>query len=93
MGDIMIQLFPEETPKTCENFVTHSKDGYYNNVVFHRIIKDFMIQTGDPKGDGTGGTSIWGREFEDEFTRHLRHDRPGVLSMANSGPTTNGSRQ
>jgi len=93
MGDITIQLFPEETPKTCENFVTHARNGYYNNVLFHRVIKDFMIQTGDAeRGDGTGGKSIWGREFEDEFSRNLRHDRPGVLSMANAGPGTNGSQ-
>ena len=70
MGDITVQLFPEETPNTCENFVGHAKSGYYNNVIFHRVIKDFMLQTGDPKGDGTGGTSIWGKEFADGETLH-----------------------
>jgi peptidylprolyl isomerase domain and WD repeat-containing protein 1 len=67
MGEIHVTLYPMECPKTVENFVTHSKNGYYNNVIFHRIIKSFMIQTGDPEGDGTGGTSIWGYEFEDEI--------------------------
>eukprot|EP00658_Telonema_sp_P-2_P030891 TRINITY_DN23242_c0_g1_i2.p1 TRINITY_DN23242_c0_g1~~TRINITY_DN23242_c0_g1_i2.p1 ORF type:complete len:332 (-),score=100.45 TRINITY_DN23242_c0_g1_i2:494-1489(-) len=92
MGDIIIKLFPDEVPKTVENFVTHSRDGYYDNVIFHRIIKNFMIQTGDPQGDGTGGASIWGGEFEDEFVRSLRHDRPFTVSMANAGPNTNGSQ-
>ena len=62
--DIHIKLFPDETPKTTENFTTHSRNGYYNGVIFHRVIKSFMIQTGDPLGDGTGGTSIWGHDFE-----------------------------
>jgi len=92
MGDIHIKLFPEETPKTTENFTTHSRNGYYNGLIFHRVIKGFMIQTGDPLGDGTGGTSIWGHDFEDEFHRSLRHDRPGTVSMANAGPSTNGSQ-
>ena len=68
-----------------ENFSTHAKNAYYNDVIFHRVIKDFMIQTGDPLGDGTGGESIWGHEFADEFHRSLRHDKPGMLSMANAG--------
>lgn len=92
MGDIHIDLHREECPKTCENFLTHSKNGYYDNTVFHRVIKEFMIQGGDPLGNGTGGESIWGGEFEDEFDRNLRHDRPGILSMANAGPGTNGSQ-
>eukprot|EP00954_Amorphochlora_amoebiformis_P006728 525714-Amorphochlora_amoeboformis.AAC.1 len=92
MGDITVVLFPKECPKTVENFVTHCKDGYYNDTIFHRVIKNFMVQAGDPLGDGTGGESIWGGEFEDEFHRNLRHDRPGVLSMANAGPNTNGSQ-
>ncbi|CAG8473353.1 10592_t:CDS:10, partial [Cetraspora pellucida] len=91
-GDIHIRLFPEYAPKAVENFVTHAKNGYYNNVIFHRVIKGFMIQTGDPLGDGTGGESAWGSEFEDEFHRDLRHDRPYTVSMANAGPNTNGSQ-
>ena len=92
MGDIHIKLFPQDVPRTTENFCTHARNGYYDNVVFHRIIKSFMVQTGDPLGDGTGGESIWGGEFEDEFVRDLRHDRPFVVSMANAGPGTNGSQ-
>ncbi|CAK9212284.1 unnamed protein product [Sphagnum troendelagicum] len=91
MGVISIELFVKEAPKTVENFVTHSKNGYYNGVLFHRVIKGFMIQGGDPKGDGTGGESIWGGSFEDEFQSGLKHE-PFTLSMANSGPHTNGSQ-
>ena len=91
MGDVSIKLFPEDAPKTVENFVTHAKNGYFDNLTFHRVIKNFMIQTGDPKGDGTGGESIWGGEFEDEIKPHLKHDRPFTMSMANAGPATNGS--
>ncbi|EFJ47438.1 hypothetical protein VOLCADRAFT_61491 [Volvox carteri f. nagariensis] len=91
-GDITVKLFPDECPRTVENFTTHARNGYYDGVLFHRIIKGFMIQTGDPLGDGTGGESIWGGEFEDEFHKALRHDRPGILSMANAGPNTNGSQ-
>ena len=91
MGDIKIKLFKEETPKTFENFVTHAKNGYYNGLIFHRVIKDFMIQGGDPMGSGIGGESIWGRKFEDEFTPKL-HNLRGALSMANAGPNTNGSQ-
>ncbi|KAF5292653.1 hypothetical protein FQR65_LT11205 [Abscondita terminalis] len=91
-GDINIQLFPKDTPKAVENFCVHSKNGYYNGHIFHRVIKGFMIQTGDPTGNGTGGESIWGGEFEDEFRPHLRHDRPYTVSMANAGPNTNGSQ-
>ena len=80
------------SPKTVENFATHATNGYYDGVIFHRVIKGFMVQTGDPLGDGTGGTSIWGHEFEDEFHRSLRHDRPFTVSMANAGPNTNGSQ-
>lgn len=90
-GDIHIRLFPEAAPKAVENFVTHSKTGYYNNTIFHRVIRKFMIQCGDPLGDGTGGESIWGREFEDEFST-LKHDKPYTVSMANAGPNTNGSQ-
>ena len=91
MGDIKIKLFPEKAPKTVENFVTHSKNGYYNGLKFHRVIKDFMIQGGDPRGNGTGGESIWGGSFPDEFDPEL-HNLRGALSMANSGPNTNGSQ-
>jgi len=92
MGDIHIKLFPDDTPRTVENFCGHARAGYYDNLIFHRCIKGFMIQTGDPLGDGTGGESIWGGEFEDEFVRDLRHDRSFTVSMANAGPGTNGSQ-
>jgi peptidylprolyl isomerase domain and WD repeat-containing protein 1 len=92
MGDIVIKLFFQECPKTVENFTVHAKKGYYDNNIFHRVIQGFMIQTGDPQGDGTGGESIWGGEFEDEFHRSLKHDRPFTVSMANAGPNTNGSQ-
>jgi len=92
MGDIVVKLFFQECAKTVENFTVHSKNGYYDNTIFHRVIQGFMIQTGDPQGDGTGGESIWGGEFEDEFHRSLKHDRPFTLSMANAGPNTNGSQ-
>ena len=91
MGDIKIKLFPEKAPKTVENFVTHSKNGYYNGLKFHRVINDFMIQGGDPRGNGTGGESIWGGSFSDDFDPEL-HNLRGALSMANSGPDTNGSQ-
>ena len=91
MGEIKIKLFPKEAPKTVENFVTHAKNGYYNGLIFHRVIKDFMIQGGDPTGTGMGGESIWGRSFEDEFDPAL-HNLRGALSMANAGPNTNGSQ-
>lgn len=90
-GDIKIQLFPDQAPMTVENFVRLAQKGYYNGTIFHRVISDFMIQGGDPKGNGTGGTSIWGHPFEDEFSRELFNLR-GALSMANSGPNTNGSQ-
>lgn len=90
-GDIKIQLFPEQAPMTVENFVRLAQKGYYDKTIFHRVINDFMIQGGDPKGNGTGGTSIWNHLFEDEFSRGLFNLR-GALSMANSGPNTNGSQ-
>mmetsp|Transcript_28061 Transcript_28061/g.50262 ORF Transcript_28061/g.50262 Transcript_28061/m.50262 type:complete len:585 (+) Transcript_28061:112-1866(+) len=92
MGDIHVKLFPVECPKTVENFTVHSLNGYYDLTIFHRVVKNFMIQAGDPEGDGTGGKSIWGEEFEDEFHPNLKHDRPFVLSMANAGPDTNGAQ-
>lgn len=91
MGDISIRFFPELAPKTVENFTTHAKNGYYNGVVFHRVIKDFMIQGGDPTATGCGGESIWGHNFADEFSPEL-HNLRGALSMANAGPGTNGSQ-
>ncbi len=90
-GTIKVYFFPQYAPKAVENFVTHSKNGYYNGITFHRVINDFMSQGGDPPGNGTGGESIWGHEFEDEFTVKLRNFR-GALSMANAGPCTNGSQ-
>ncbi|CAH0344608.1 peptidylprolyl isomerase [Bacillus sp. CECT 9360] len=90
-GSIKIKLFPELAPKTVENFVTHAENGYYEGVIFHRIIKDFMIQGGDPQGTGMGGESIWGAPFEDEFSMEAFNLR-GALSMANAGPGTNGSQ-
>ena len=90
-GDIKLRLFPEVAPKAVENFTTHAKDGYYDGISFHRVIKDFMIQGGDPDGTGRGGQSIWGRPFEDEFSMEYRNIR-GALSMANAGPKTNGSQ-
>jgi peptidylprolyl isomerase domain and WD repeat-containing protein 1 len=74
-GDIHVRLFPQQAPRAVENFVAHARAGYFEGVLFHRVIPKFMIQTGDPLGDGTGGESIWGREFEDEFSPDLRHDR------------------
>ena len=91
MGEIKIKLFPEFAPKAVENFTTHAKNGYYDGLIFHRVINDFMIQGGDPLGTGTGGQSIWGKAFEDEFTGEL-HNLRGALSMANAGPNTNGSQ-
>jgi peptidylprolyl isomerase domain and WD repeat-containing protein 1 len=90
-GDIHLRLYPDAAPKAVENFVTHARNGYYNNVIFHRVIRKFMIQTGDPMGDGTGGESIWGKSFEDEFSS-LKHDKAYCVSMANAGPGTNGSQ-
>lgn len=92
MGDIQIRMFPQYAPKAVENFTTHARNGYYNGIIFHRVIRKFMLQTGDPLGDGTGGESIWGKEFEDEFTPELRHDKPYTVSMANAGPATNASQ-
>lgn len=91
LGDFTLELFPEVAPKTVENFVTHAKNGYYNGVIFHRVIEDFMIQGGDPTGTGMGGESIYGRTFEDEFSREV-FNLYGTLSMANAGPNTNGSQ-
>ena len=91
MGDITLELFKKRAPKTVKNFVTHAKNGYYDGVIFHRVIEDFMIQGGDPTGTGMGGESIYGESFEDEFSEELYNIR-GALSMANAGPNTNGSQ-
>ncbi|MFJ7731769.1 peptidylprolyl isomerase [Lysinibacillus sp. NPDC097231] len=91
LGAIKIKLFPEHAPKTVENFLGHAKSGYYNGIIFHRVIQDFMIQGGDPTGTGMGGESIWGNSFEDEFSDKVFNLR-GALSMANAGPNTNGSQ-
>lgn len=90
-GEIKIQLFPEQAPMTVENFIRLAQKCYYDGTIFHRVISDFMIQGGDPEGNGTGGESIWGHPFEDELSRELFNIR-GALSMANSGPNTNGSQ-
>jgi len=92
MGTIEIELFAEQTPKTVENFVGHADSGYYNGVIFHRVIENFMIQGGDPTGTGRGGESIWGKPFADEIVPSLTFDEPGILAMANAGPNTNGSQ-
>lgn len=91
LGDLTVKLFDELAPKTVQNFIELSKKGYYDGVIFHRIIKDFMIQGGDPTGTGMGGESIYGEKFEDEFSLELFNIR-GALSMANAGPNTNGSQ-
>lgn len=91
LGEMKVRLFPEVAPKAVENFTEHAKSGYYNGLIFHRVIKDFMIQGGDPTGTGMGGNSIWGGSFEDEFDLSARNYY-GALSMANAGPNTNGSQ-
>jgi peptidyl-prolyl cis-trans isomerase-like 3 len=92
LGDIKLELFCDEVRKTCHNFLALCAAGYYDGVKIHRNIKGFMLQTGDPTGTGKGGTSIWGKKFEDEILEHLQHSQRGVVSMANSGPNTNGSQ-
>ncbi len=92
MGTIELELFADKTPKTVENFVGLANKGYYNGVIFHRVIDNFMIQGGDPTGTGRGGQSLWGGKFEDEFVPELKHNGAGILSMANAGPNTNGSQ-
>lgn len=89
LGDMTFVLYTDKAPNTTKNFIDLSKKGFYNNLIFHRVIKDFMIQGGDPKGDGTGGP---GYKIKDEFDSSLRHDSLGVLSMANAGPNTGGSQ-
>lgn len=91
LGDLTVKLFDDVAPKTVKNFVELAEKGYYNGVIFHRIIRDFMIQGGDPTGTGMGGESIYGEKFEDEFSENIFNIR-GALSMANAGPNTNGSQ-
>lgn len=92
LGNFEITLKPEVAPKTCENFLGLIEKHYYDGIIFHRVIKNFMIQGGDPTGTGTGGKSIWGKEFADEFNAKAKFDKPGLLAMANRGPNTNGSQ-
>ncbi|MBS3944731.1 MAG: peptidylprolyl isomerase [Melioribacter sp.] len=92
MGTFEIELFAHDVPRTAKNFAGLAIKGYYDGIIFHRVIKDFMIQGGDPTGTGMGGESIYGAKFEDEFVPSLMHDSPGILSMANAGPNTNGSQ-
>lgn len=91
-GAIEIKLMPDVAPKACENFTKLAEKGYYNGLIFHRAIKGFMIQGGDPTGTGAGGESIWGKSFEDEFSPKAQFDSSGLLAMANAGPNTNGSQ-
>jgi len=91
-GNIEFKLFSDIAPKTCENFIGLVKKGYYDGIIFHRVIKEFMIQGGDPTGTGRGGESIWGKPFEDEVTSKVSFDKKGLLAMANAGPDTNGSQ-
>ena len=91
-GTIEIKLFPDVAPKACENFLTHIEKHYYDGIIFHRVIKGFMIQGGDPTGTGAGGKSIWGKPFSDELRADIAFDKPGLLAMANAGPNSNGSQ-
>jgi peptidylprolyl isomerase len=91
-GMIELKLFPDVAPKACENFIGLVEKGYYNGVTFHRVIKGFMIQGGDPTATGMGGESLWGKPFDDEVRSDTQFNKPGILAMANSGPGTNGSQ-
>ncbi len=91
-GNIEIRFMPDVAPKACENFTKLVEKGYYNGLIFHRVIKGFMVQGGDPTGTGRGGQSAWGKPFNDEFNAKAKFDSPGILAMANSGPNTNGSQ-
>ena len=91
-GVIEVKLMPDSAPKACENFTRLVEKGYYDGIIFHRVIKNFMIQGGDPAGTGRGGSSTWGTPFEDEVSPDITFDRPGLLAMANAGPNTNGSQ-
>ena len=92
MGSFTVELYAQHAPKACKNFHDLAARGYYDGILFHRIIKDFMVQGGDPTGTGRGGESVWGGKFADELTRELKHTGAGILSMANSGKNTNGSQ-
>ncbi|MEA1879417.1 MAG: peptidylprolyl isomerase [Campylobacterota bacterium] len=92
VGKIELKLYPKVAPKAVENFMTHAKNGYYDGIIFHRVIKGFMIQGGDPTGTGRAGESIWKKSFDDEFAPNVVFDKPMLLAMANSGPKTNGSQ-
>jgi len=91
-GKIEIKMLPTVAPKAVENFTTHTKNGYYNGIIFHRVIKGFMIQGGDPTGTGRGGESIWGKVFDNEYKSNVVFDKPFIVAMANAGPNTNGSQ-
>ncbi|MDR1461358.1 MAG: peptidylprolyl isomerase [Campylobacteraceae bacterium] len=91
-GNITLKLYPKVAPKACENFISLAKNGYYDGVIFHRIIKNFMIQGGDPTGSGLGGTSMWNKPFEDEVSPYTLFEKEGLLAMANSGKNTNKSQ-
>lgn len=92
LGTFEVELYTQHAPKTCHNFFELARIGYYDKTVFHRVIKDFMVQGGDPTGTGKGGESIFGGKFEDEISKDLKHTGAGILSMANAGPGTNGSQ-
>ena len=92
VGNIEIALFPDVAPKATENFLKLAEKNYYDGIIFHRVIKEFMIQGGDPTGTGTGGESIWKRNFADEVSVSKKFDKKGLLAMANRGPDTNGSQ-
>jgi peptidylprolyl isomerase len=91
-GIIELELYPTIAPKATENFLGLVEKGYYNGIIFHRVIKGFMIQGGDPSGTGAGGESLWGKPFEDEVNEYMTFSGPGILAMANRGPSTNGSQ-
>ena len=91
-GRVEVKLFSDVAPKACENFIGLVKKGYYDGIIFHRVIKSFMIQGGDPTGTGRGGSSMWGSNFEDEVRGDVKFDKVGILAMANAGPNTNGSQ-
>jgi len=92
VGTMEVKLYPKKSPLAVKNFLGLTKKGYYDGIIFHRVIKGFMIQGGDPTGTGSGGSSLWGKEFKNENTPNLVFDKPYLLAMANHGPNTNGSQ-